>query len=295
MPSPRVQTTLKGPCSISGRGYWSGKLNTLSFHPAPARTGIQFRRGDIEGARPVPAITENCIGMSLRTRLTDGFSDFDMIEHVMSALAGLQIDNAMVECTESEMPGFDGSSYPIALALHQAGIQPQQEEKATFQPNKPIQIGDSQQFVRLEPPGVDQSASLIVEYQLDYGADSPIGIHTFTTECAPDTYLHSIAPARTFITEQDAQRLQANGMATHVTERDLVVFGPSGPILNKLRFEDECARHKALDLIGDLALTGVDLVGRLIARRSGHQMNGEMAKLIHEQMEADSGAPRRVA
>ena len=73
------------------------------------------------------------------------------------------------------------------------------------------------------------------------------------------------------------------------------MFGPSGPILNKLRFEDECARHKALDLIGDLALTGVDLVGRLIARRSGHQMNGEMAKLIHEQMEADSGAPRRVA
>ncbi|MEC8556931.1 MAG: UDP-3-O-acyl-N-acetylglucosamine deacetylase [Planctomycetota bacterium] len=295
MPSPRVETTLKCPCSVSGRGYWSGKLNTLTFHPAPVGTGIQFRRGDIASARAVPVVTANCIGMPLRTRLTDGFSDFDMIEHVMSALAGLQIDNAIVACTESEMPGFDGSSYPIALALHQAGIEPQREAKATFQPSEPIQIGDAEQFVRLEPPGADQSASLVVEYQLDYGADSPIGIHTFTSECTPETYLHSIAPARTFITEQDAKHLQDNGMATHVTERDLVVFGPSGPILNELRFEDECARHKALDLIGDLALTGLDLVGRLIARRSGHQMNGEMAKLIDAQVEVASGAPRRVA
>jgi len=280
---------------VSGRGYWSGKLNTLTFHPAPSGTGIQFRRGDIEAARPVQAVTANCIGMPLRTRLTDGFSDFDMIEHVMSALAGLQIDNAIVECTESEMPGFDGSSYPIALALHQAGIQPQLEKKVAFHPSESIQIGDSQQFVRLEPPAADQAASLVVEYQLDYGVDSPIGIHTFIGECTPASYLHSIAPARTFITEQDAQRLQANGMATHVTERDLIVFGSDGPILNELRFEDECARHKALDLIGDLALTGADLVGRLIARRSGHQMNGEMATLIHEQMEDASGAPRRVA
>lgn len=295
MPSPRVQTTLDGPCSVSGRGYWSGKLNTLTFHPAPSGTGIQFRRGDIEGARAVSVVTENCIGMSLRTRLSDGFCDFDMIEHVMSALAGLQIDNVIVECTASEMPGFDGSSYPIALALHQAGIRPLTETKATFQPSKTIQIGDSEQFVRLEPAQAEQTASLVVEYQLDYGVDSPIGIHTFQSECTPDTYLQSIAPARTFITEQDAKRLQANGMATHVTERDLIVFGENGPILNELRFEDECARHKALDLIGDLALTGVDLVGRLIARRSGHQMNGEMAKLIHEQMEVSSNAPRRVA
>ncbi len=119
--------------------------------------------------------------------------------------------------------------------------------------------------------------SLSLEYRLDYGPESPIGAATVATELDPETFLESFAPARTFITQSEAQQLQSQGLARHVTYRDLIVFGDKGPIDNSLRFSDECARHKLLDLIGDLALCGLDLAGRVIACRSGHVLNGRMA------------------
>lgn len=208
--------------------------------------------------------------------------EFDMIEHVMSALYGLGIDNAQVHCTNSEIPGLDGSSYGVVLALQSAGVESFETPRRTLIIDKTVTIGDDDRFIRVEPITSDDRVALHVEYQLDYGQDNPIGIETYSATLDASTYATQIAPARTFISATDAAALQESGVATHVTERDLLVFDENGPINNELRFPNECARHKTLDLIGDLALAGIDLVGRVTARRSGHQMNGKMAELLSE-------------
>jgi UDP-3-O-acyl-N-acetylglucosamine deacetylase len=119
-----------------------------------------------------------------------------------------------------------------------------------------------------------------LEYRLDYGPKHPIAAATATFSLGEGDYLKSIAPARTFVTQEEAQQLQSRGLARHVSYRDLLVFGDAGPIDNTLRFADECARHKLLDLIGDLALCGHSIVGRIVAFRSGHVLNGRMAECL---------------
>ena len=121
---------------------------------------------------------------------------------------------------------------------------------------------------------------LTLQYQLDYGPGSAIPRTTTTQLLERDAFAQSIAPARTFLTESDARHLQLQGVASHVTYRDLIVFGPNGPIDNSLRYEDECSRHKLLDLIGDLSLCGLRVQGKIIASRSGHILNGRMAEAI---------------
>mgnify|MGYP003334808032 FL=1 len=118
-------------------------------------------------------------------------------------------------------------------------------------------------------------------YHLDYGPECPIPSTSSTYSLQPIEFLNAIAPARTFLMEKDAEQLQQTGLAQHVTYRDLVIFGDSGPIDNQLRFPDECSRHKLLDLIGDLALSGLRLQGMVFAYRSGHNLNGLMAERLH--------------
>lgn len=280
MRAARNQNTIRSVCSISGRGYWSGQTNTVTFMPAEPGTGIQFIRTDLPGRPRVQAVAENRISMALRTRLALGAAEVDMIEHVMAALYGAQIDNCEVHCTAAEMPGMDGSSFACSLALASAGIVAQSAERTTIKIEETIAVGDEKSFVRIEPLDSDIYE---VEYQLNYGKQSPIGIATFCGPVNPAAFLVNLAPARTFISQAEAEQLQQKGLGTHVTDRDLLVFGESGPVNNQLRFDDECARHKALDLVGDLALIGADLVGRVIACRSGHQLNGELAALVRSR------------
>jgi UDP-3-O-[3-hydroxymyristoyl] N-acetylglucosamine deacetylase len=270
----RNQTTLRGPCTVSGRGFWSGKINTLTFLPAPAGTGIRFYRDDLMG-QGVRAVTENCQGLSLRTCLGIGEERFDMIEHVMAALAGLQIDNVQVHCTAQEMPSLDGSSFPLVVALQSVGKVRLRNRCQTLLIKEPLRIGNAHQWISIEP-----AEQFEIEYRLDYGADSPIKKCTYSSSVTQETFARDISPARTFVTQAEASLLQGRGLARHVTERDLLVFGPDGPMNNQMRFFDECARHKALDVLGDLAVVGVDLVGRVVANRSGHQLNAELARRL---------------
>jgi UDP-3-O-[3-hydroxymyristoyl] N-acetylglucosamine deacetylase len=272
----RPETTLRGPCTVTGRGYWSGKVNTLIFLPAPAGTGVRFFRDDVVG-EGVQAVTENCQGMSLRTCLGSGRERFEMIEHVMAALAGLQIDNVHVHCNAQEMPGLDGSSFPLTVALQAVGTVELRSLKATLRINESIRIGTAQQWIAIEP-----CEHYEIEYRLDYGPDNAIKKSTFRSLVTPQTFCREIAPARTFVTRAEAELLQSRGLAQHVTERDLLVFDAAGPVHNSLRFPDECARHKALDVLGDLAVIGADLRGRVVANRSGHQLNAELAKKLRE-------------
>ncbi len=289
MRAERRQTTLMGPCSVSGRGYWTGEPNTLTFLPAPAGTGIRFVRADLEGCPAVSATAPFRDSRPLRTQLSHGRCEVAMVEHVMAALYGLRIDNCEVHCTSYEMPGMDGSCLAYVQALDAVGITELRVKRAALRIKQRIRVGNAQQWIMAEP---SPKETLEVCYRLDYGPDSPIGRSQYEAVVDEDTFYHAIAPARTFIHQTDAKALQKQGLARHVTERDLLVFDDHGPVNNQLRYADECARHKALDLIGDLALTGVDLVGRITACRSGHQLNGEMAEQLLNLFADQCGAVR---
>ncbi len=289
MRADRFQTTLTGPCTVSGRGYWTGEPNTLTFLPAPAGTGIRFVRADLPGRPAAMAVADYRASLPLRTQLKDGRCEVAMIEHVMAALYGMRIDNVEVHCTAAEMPGMDGSSLAYVLAFENVGRTELRNRRQTVVVREPLRVGNAQQWILVEPTKND---SLEVEYRLDYGTNSPIGKATYTATLTEDTFYHAICSARTFIHESDAQALQAKGLARHVTNRDLLVFGQEGPINNTLRFVDECARHKTLDLIGDLALCGVDVVGRITACRSGHQLNGLMAENLRSLIRKQSASQK---
>ncbi len=284
MRAERTQTTLAAPCTVSGRGYWTGQVNALTFLPAPAGTGIRFVRTDLEGTPSVSAVAEKRASMPLRTRLSQGRAEVDMVEHVMAALYGLRIDNVVVQCTASEMPAMDGSSFAFVLALHSAGIAQLSAPRQTLWIDRRLRVGNDMQWIEAEPLNAPHPSAgrLELEYKLDFGHSSPIAKNDHAITLTPKNFYEQLSAARTFITTETAQLLQSRGLARHVTEQDLLVFDVDGPINNRLRYPDECARHKLLDLVGDLALTGMDLVGRITASRGGHQLNGEMAAALRD-------------
>jgi UDP-3-O-[3-hydroxymyristoyl] N-acetylglucosamine deacetylase len=277
MQTVRFQNTIRHSCQVSGRGYWSGQPIQLTFLPADVDTGIRFVRTDILHQPQIRAVSENRLEMPLRTRLREGNAEVDMVEHVMAALYGMRIDNCLVLCDACEMPGLDGSALAVTLALQQATTERQHKARETRVIEEPIRLGDQRQWLVALPA---DDHRLHVEYRLDFGPGQTIPSGISACTLTPDTFADQIAAARTFISAKDAQTLQEKGLALHVTDRDLIVFGEQGPINNSLRYSDECARHKLLDLIGDLALCGYDICGRIIACRTGHAANGRMAEKI---------------
>lgn len=274
------QQTLAHVTHVSGRGYWSGQKITLTFLPAEAGVGIRFRRVDLPGKPEIPALASYRSDAVLRTKLVHQGASVEMVEHVLAALYGMGIDNCIVECDAAEMPGLDGSAYAIALALFQAGTRRIDAPCVVHRIERESRIGDDRAHVQISPSEQSGQSGLTLMYHLDYGKHSPIPSTSSTYLLSPDEFLHSIAPARTFLTIEDAEHLQRSGVAQHVTTRDLLIFGEFGPIQNQMRFPDECSRHKLLDLIGDLALCGMRIEGNVFAHRSGHQLNGRMAEFL---------------
>ncbi len=276
----RLQKTLATVAHVSGRGYWSGLPVTVSFEPASENTGIRFKRVDLPGKPSLAAIAAHRTQASLRTRLDSDECSVEMVEHAMSALYAMEIDNCVVHCKARELPGLDGSAMAYALAIEQAGTVTQSEACPVVSIDAPHRIGDDRQWIMALPTA---EPGLQCEYRLDYGQDSVIASSTFRVALSPKVFIDEIAAARTFVTQSEAEQLQARGLARHVSHRDLLVFGDEGPIDNVLRFDDECSRHKLLDLVGDLALCGMSLQGKIVAYRSGHNLNGEMAQWLSTQ------------
>lgn len=276
----RFENTIRFTCQVGGRGYWSGQNVNLTFRPAPPATGVRFIRTDLPGKPWVPALAAYRTEAQLRTRLVRGSAMVEMVEHVLAALYAMQIDNVFIDCDGTEMPALDGSCFPIVCALQQAGREVQPKYRYQQVIDRPIRIGSGSQWIAASP---STDSGLFVEYRLDYGPSSSIRPATFGFEVTPESFISEVAPARTFITQGEADMLHAKGLAKHVTYQDLLVFGPEGPIDNSLRYHDECARHKALDMIGDLALSGIDISGRVVACRSGHNHNGQLAESLCAQ------------
>ncbi|TVQ32869.1 MAG: UDP-3-O-[3-hydroxymyristoyl] N-acetylglucosamine deacetylase [Phycisphaeraceae bacterium] len=282
-----MQRTLAGDgAPLSGQGLFGGKPSTATLKPAPAGHGVVFVRVDLPGSPRVEARTDLVIERPRRTTLKKGDVTVEMVEHCMSALSGLGVDNAVVELDGSELPAFDGSSQRYVEAIQAAGVRELEVKRRPIVITEPIVIRDGKASIAALPGTAD---ALDLMYELDYGADSTLQrqVHAFTAD--PKRYAEQIAPARTYALFEEARRFRERGMFGHLTPRDILVIGDDGPIDNKLRFDDEPVRHKVLDLLGDLSLIGRPVQGRIIASRSGHAMNHRMARELLKMSSEQKG------
>jgi UDP-3-O-acyl N-acetylglucosamine deacetylase len=277
-PAPRQQRTISKPVSVAGFGYWSGRDVRVEFHPAPEHTGIVFVRSDLARRVRIPAAVAQRVEVPRRTTLRANGATVEMVEHVLAALTGLQIDNCEVWVDQPELPGCDGSSLAFVQCLDRADIVSQNALRDQIVVREVVRVGTDDSWIEARP-----HAGQSLRYRLDYGLGNGIGRQTYELELTPDSFRTQLAASRTFMLEAEALWLLSQGLGARATIKDLLVFGDHGPIDNELRFADECVRHKMLDLVGDLALTGCDVVGHISAHRSGHRLNSDMARaILHE-------------
>ena len=277
---PRKQTTISNSVSVSGFGFWSGRDVQLTFNPAAQDTGIVFVRTDIPGQPRIPAVIQNRVNGPRRTTLVAEGCTVEMVEHVLAALAGLQIDNCEVQVDRAEMPGCDGSSLSFTQALSRTEIIALESERRVTRVESTIRVGNKDAWIQADPVDSDQ---LELVYQLQYKCPS-IGAQVYRSIISPDAFAREIAPARTFVLIEESRQLQRQGLGKRVTYQDVLVFDESGPLDNELRFNNECARHKLLDMIGDFSLSGTDLIGKFTASRSGHRLNSQMVFALLQQI-----------
>jgi UDP-3-O-[3-hydroxymyristoyl] N-acetylglucosamine deacetylase len=272
----RSQRTLRRPAVVSGVGYWSGRPNRVELRPAAAGTGVVFVRDDLPVPVRIPATVESRVEAVARTNLAAAGVTVQMVEHVLSALAGLAIDCCEIHVTAEELPGLDGSAQAFVEAVDAVGSEDLGAPVVPIVVDRLLRLGDDTSWIEIGPP---QFAGLTVDYQLDYG-HAAIGRQQLSLEVTPASYRAQLAAARTFLAVEEAERLQAAGLGLSVGHRDLLVFGDDGPIDNALRWPDECVRHKILDLVGDLSLAGRPLHATVRAARSGHRLNAAAAARV---------------
>ena len=265
-------------------GLFAGRSCRLTFLPAQADSGLVFIRntGDDESVR-IACDVSNLADRSHRTSLTAGDAVVETVEHVLSAVAGLGIDNLTIELDADEAPSPDGSPLPFVQALDEAGIVELDAPRRTFAITDPIVVSDEEGSLAALPGSDDECLDIL--YELDYKDAPAVGKQFFSFALGRGDYAAEIAPARTFVLESEAEQLQARGIGRHLTHKDIPVIGADGPIDNALRFVNEPVRHKLADLIGDLALVARPLSGRIVACRAGHALNHALAGRIQEAID----------
>jgi len=278
----KLQKTIKDEAQISGKGLFGGKEAKVVFRAGPENTGVVFVRTDVAEPVRISAIATNVAERSRRTTIKKGSVSIETIEHCMAAISALGIDNLIVEVAGAELPSPDCSSAEYFKVLKRAGLVEQQVRRKEFVISKAISLtmGDASIYAL---PYSDEGLS--ITYDLDYGGHTGIGRQIYSCRLTPESFEKNLAPARTFLLEAEAKQFQARGMGTHLSPREILVIGSDGPIKNSFRFPNECVRHKITDLIGDLALVGRAIKGRVVAYKSGHSLNQELAKKLYEAAE----------
>jgi len=247
-------------------GLHSGAPVRLRILPAPAGSGIVFRRVDLDGFQ-VEAISRNVARVSYATSLMKKGVLISTTEHLLSAFIGTGIDNAIVELDNLELPILDGSARPFVDLIHQAGIRKQRRPRSYLRIRRALEMRDGNKFIAVYPADT---------YSVSYAINFPhplIGEETFSVQLANGSYLREIASARTFGSRQDEQALRDMGLIRGASRENCVVLTKDGLENPPLRFADEFVRHKVLDLIGDLALLGKQILGNVVADRAGHAMH----------------------
>ena len=238
---------------------------TMKLLPAPAGSGIVFRRTDLDNFE-IPANGRNVAKVSYATSLMRQGVLISTTEHLLSALIGMGVDNVIVELDNLELPILDGSALPYVEALKQVGIRTQRRKRESIKVLKAVEVREGDKFI-----GVYPGSGYSVEYTIDF--PEPVGHQHAIIDLAAETYGMAIAPARTFGYRALEKQMREMGLIRGATEENLIVLGPRGPENGPLRFDDEYVRHKILDLIGDLALAGRRIEGHVAAERAGHAMH----------------------
>src|SRR5205809_4631528 len=273
------QRTLRRPISCVGIGLHSGCKVNLSLKPAAPDTGIRFRRTDM-GNFEVPATVNNLAGMQLATGLSRDQVSVETVEHLLSALVSLGIDNVIVELNSPEVPIMDGSAAPFIYLIQEAGVKRQHARRKYLQIVRPIALSRGDERIALYP-----SDHFKVTYSVSY--DHPLLRHqSRTLRITEESFIEDVAPARTFTFLKDVEMLRQNGLALGGSLENAIVLGETGVLNNPLRFDDEFVRHKILDAVGDLALVGYPVIGHLVAHRAGHALHTEFAARILEETQA---------
>ncbi len=284
--TPAKQHTLAQPVEIAGKGLLLGEDAVVIISPAPPGHGVVFERVDLKPTQQIPALIGNTASRARRTTLKIGGASVETVEHCLSALAGLKIDNALLQIDGPELPCGDGSASLFVEPILKAGLEEQEAPRRIYKVTQPLLVEDSDDAMLAVFPSHQDEMHLT--FELDYGPNSHrIGrqIQTFTSRNGD--YRAEIAPSRTYSLKEEAQALWDRGMCRHLTPKDVLVIDDNGPIDNEYRFENEPVRHKILDLLGDLYLVGCEVHGRFIAHKSGHDLNRRMAVMIVEQMELE--------
>lgn len=273
----RPQKTIRREVSYTGVGCNTGEETSIKFIPAEADTGVVFVRADLSAHPTVKACVANAISRHRRTVLVENGVEVQMTEHLLGALAGLGIDNVIIEIDSPEVPAGDGSAMVYVESLLRAGTVPLKKEKPFFVLPEAISVNEGEGSIIALP----NEEGLIISCAISY-TNPVIGSQYCSINLSRDSFAEEIAPARTFILEHEIEQLRLIGLGKGATYKNTLVVGPNGVIQNVLRFPDEFVRHKVLDLIGDISLVGIELGARIIALRSGHKLNFSLVEQIEE-------------
>lgn len=276
----RLQQTLANPVSCIGVGLHSGEPVTMTLRPAPPDTGVVFVNRNGHAGASLAASVDHLVPTELCTAISGNGFQVKTIEHVLAALAGLNVDNVYVDVDAGEAPVMDGSAGPFVRLIQSAGIISQKKLQPYLKMTRPLEVVDGSRRIRIEPSATPQ-----ITYSIQY--DHPlIHMQTYSYEHSARTFESEIAGARTFGFLQEVEALWARGLGRGGNLDNTVVLSKDG-VLNEsgLRFTNEFVRHKVLDLIGDFALLGLPFIGHLIADRSGHALHTRLVKQILEHPE----------
>jgi len=252
--------------------------------PAPAGSGVVFRRTDLDNFE-IPANGRNVAKVSYATSLMRGSVLISTTEHLLSALVGFGVDNVIVELDNLELPILDGSALPYVEAFAQVGLKQQRRRREYLRILKPVEVREGTKFI-----GVYPGSGYGIDYTIDF--PRPIGCEAFATDLeAAGDYARLIAPARTFGWREDEAKLRDMGLIRGASPECAIILTAEGVQNPPLRFDDEFVRHKVLDLIGDLALAGRRIQGRVIAERAGHAMHTALVQRLLKDRSAWELAP----
>ncbi len=272
------QRTIDHAVQCEGITLHTGEHVTMTLRPASANRGVVFRRVDLPGAPTIPARPEHVVDTQYATTIAKDGVSVRTIEHVLSALAGMGVDNVQIDLTGPEVPIMDGSALPFVELLREAGLRRQLAPKTFLKVRQPISVEIGTRSLRIVP-----SQRLKVIYTMCF--DHPIlGEQTSAMDVGRERYVRDLAPCRTFGFVRDLDMLQRMGLAKGGSLENALVVGEEGVINGPLRFPDELVRHKILDLMGDLFLLGKPLVGTIIAHGAGHQLHLQLVRRIQEQL-----------
>jgi UDP-3-O-[3-hydroxymyristoyl] N-acetylglucosamine deacetylase len=262
----KQEQTIRSAVECSGVGLHSGAPVNLRILPAPAGSGIIFRRVDLEGFE-VEAISRNVARVSYATSLMKRGVLISTTEHLLSALIGTGIDNAIIELDNLELPILDGSARPFLDLIHKVGIRKQRRGRVYLRILRELELREGNKFIAVYPAE---------NYSVSYTVNFPhplIGRESFSVDLSDGNYLSEIAPARTFGFLHEAEAMRQQGLIRGASKENAIVLTQEGIMNPPLRFADEFVRHKVLDLIGDLALLGKQILGNVVADRAGHAMH----------------------